>query len=455
MRLLYIISLLLTAAATAWSQQPASPVQSAPEPGAAEAGVPTAPSTTSNPVVPPPRTQRLASLQRTSGFGRLSRVPYMVGDAFSNPLVGVRTDGPLPLQSIELPTLAAQRTNIAENNSPLVRDRAFFTYYHFHNANSVTAFPGQIYGGTRDVSFDRWLIGFEKTLGEITSLEFRLPLVSELDSDLLLSSGNLSPSAGLSQVGQQGEVGNLGFILKTILYSEAQLAFTAGMGVTAPTGADTRVTNRVDDPNFLVTFRQSSGGSVARIPTQVNSVVDLELENETWYLTPYLAFAAAPSDRFFLQGFWQIDLAASASDGRVNSDVQVPQFGVTGPPLSNAVRYDPANLMRFNLGGGTWLWRDANRTISSAAMMLEFHYTTSLEAGSLERVRLTQDSSFFTSSELLVGSLGRRTDLLNVVLGIPLNIGRTQITNGFAAPIRSGDERVFDFEYSLLINRLF
>jgi hypothetical protein len=68
-----------------------------------------------------------------------------------------------------------RRFKVAENVSPIPRDRILFNYNHFHN--SLT----DINGASRDL--DRFTFGFEKTfLHGRASIETRLPLAVGLIS---------------------------------------------------------------------------------------------------------------------------------------------------------------------------------------------------------------------------------------------------------------------------------
>ena len=51
-----------------------------------------------------------------------------------------------------------------------------------------------------------------------------------------------------------------------------------------------------------------------------------------------------------------------------------------------------------------------------------------------------------------------RSDIVNVAVGLSANVGsqgRTLVTNGLVLPVTQGDQRAFDLEYNLSVQRNF
>src|SRR5690606_114954 len=75
-----------------------------------------------------------------------------------------------------------RRFKYAENNSPFLMNRTFFTYNHFHNA--VIDVNGV------DQAVDRYMFGIERVVTPVTSLELRVPLAGGLDAVQVLGSSD-------------------------------------------------------------------------------------------------------------------------------------------------------------------------------------------------------------------------------------------------------------------------
>ena len=97
------------------------------------------------------------------------------------------------------------------------------------------------------------------------------------------------------------QLGDMSAILKLLLFRTDCFALSAGVGVLIPTGPDTNI--RVTD---LYSFAPP-GVSGTRVR-------DFSIQNQTWSLSPYLGFLATPGERFFAQGFWQIEVPLNRSN---------------------------------------------------------------------------------------------------------------------------------------------
>ncbi len=114
------------------------------------------------------------------------------------------------------------RVKIAENNSPLPRDRVFHNFSYFDNVPLIES----------GVNVNRFIPGFEKTFfGGIASVEMRFPFASTLNSDIV--AGGIPDDDNL-------EFGNIGIPLKVLIYQNPNVAFSTGLQVSLPTADDTR-----------------------------------------------------------------------------------------------------------------------------------------------------------------------------------------------------------------------
>ena len=126
-----------------------------------------------------------------------------------------------------LPGGAIPRFKMAEDTSPLPVDRVYFNYDYYSNvpinANTVGANP--------NISLNAYTPGFEKTFfNGLMSVEVRLPMATTLDHDIFLDGSTRTA---------EGEIGNLGVVVKGLLFQWDTLAISAGLGIDCPTARDT------------------------------------------------------------------------------------------------------------------------------------------------------------------------------------------------------------------------
>jgi hypothetical protein len=57
--------------------------------------------------------------------------------------------------------------------------------------------------------------------------------------------------------------------------------------------------------------------------------------------------------------------------------------------------------------------------------------------------------------DVAAGPLNNNFDVVNLTAGVVADLGSCQITNGFIVPVTEGEDRQFDFEYSLQMNHRF
>jgi hypothetical protein len=160
------------------------------------------------------------------------------------------------------------RLKIAENNSPLPRDRVFVNYSLFDNVPLVA-------GG---VTVNRLTPGFEKTFWNgAGSVEVRVPMAASVNSTIL--------SDGPPDLGNV-QFGNAFLALKFLMLERSRTLISAGLSVTAPTAEDLRV--RMRDGTDL-----------------------LHVENQSFHVMPYVGWLGLLNDRWFTQGFLQADFDAA------------------------------------------------------------------------------------------------------------------------------------------------
>lgn len=405
------------------------------------------------------RRQRRTAASSTSG---LASVPFMIGDTGAGTCLAFSG-----LLDVELshPTLTCSRLNISENNSALPSDRLYFSYRHFHNAT-----PTRVFQFNEDFNVDRFTFGGEKTFfDDLFSFEMRVPLEGRLNSDTItrlraldappvfdpLDGGDFFESRGL----RRAELGNIAVILKALLYERDDCAISAGVAFTLPTARDV---------NYQADIFNSFTFADPTLTANQDILLHLTASNETVYIAPYMAWLLAPQQaRWYHQGFLQVEVAADDSTihavgagsseffqngGSLGTDTWAISFPGRAPLAAQT-------LLRLNLGLGYVLMEDpSNSWVQKLTALFETHYTTTLNDANLWSIPVIADPGLgpnFGSQDLTFGNLDNRVDVVNVVTGLTMNMGNYVMTHGFTAPITTGSNRGFDFEYNLQIQRPF
>ncbi len=351
------------------------------------------------------------------------------------------------------PTFACSRLNIAEQNSPLVRDRGFFSYRHFQNASEVNIFGDQPAGGASNLNIDRFIFGFEKRIFGKSSVEFRLPLTYQLDSDLAFSKFTGMPSS-LPLSDRTEDIGNLSLVFKRLVHQSRTLVLSGGVGLNIPTAADVSLSGRIDDDFFPVTDNMGMPDTF-----DVDMTFRGVVKNETVNLSPFVATLWTPTPRFFAQGFLQVDVPLNRSNAALMMDGSIDGDTTLIPTTIESGNVAQQILMRINAGVGYWFYRNRCAScVTGIAGLLEIHHTSTLESADTlgPFVVIPAPTADFQDTVLEVGNLANQNDITNLVVGNTIELGQqTSITNGFVLPLSTGDNRGFDFEYNFFIQHLF
>lgn len=384
------------------TNQPARP-QTPPPPPQRPAPRPTPPAPV--PPAPQPQFNPFANTQANQPYlARLSRAPDMFGDSFL-PLTATFTsnDGTVGTDRItvlDLPLAGGSRRFKNEHSRALPTDRVFGTYHHFENALEATSLTT----GSRSTSenVDRFTVGFEKTFADGNgSIELRLPLsvpVSFSNPDAMYRTDS---------------VGDLVVTLKALLYADESQAFALGLAVNTPTGEDLDVTL----PNSGV-----AGNSFT-------------LSNDAVHLIPFLAYQAAPTDDFFFNGFLQLDTPTNDNSVQIRS---------VAPATIDNRKLTDQTLLYVDLSAGYWLFRDPDADfLTGLAGLLELHYTTALN-----RADVVTD----VNQVITFGADTGRLDAINLTVALHTEIARSTIVRaGYVTPLRDGNHRFFDHEFTVAV----
>ncbi len=303
---------------------------------------------------------------------------------------------------------------ISENDSPIPRDRVFFSYNHFQNVVQLSETPILPPGPTlfRQAPIDRYTMGVEKTFfGGWTSVELRMPFLGSLDAQL--------PNVGMTG----GNFGNLTVVLKSLLYMDSSTAIGAGMAIETPTGSDTFTR--------IVTTR-------------------LQFRNEATHLLPFIGFVWSPGDPrwgwgsgLFLTGFAQMDINTASNT--------IDVLGPNNTPAATVGKLTDQNLAFLDLAAGYWLYRDPYAPrLTGLAAVTELHYTTSLQDA--DRINGTiQNTGPFS-----LNSTDKRFDVLNGTIGVQaLLYDASSLRVAGVFPLGNDNRRLFDSEVQVQYNRRF
>src|SRR5262249_14691025 len=136
-------------------------------------------------------------------------------------------------------------------------------------------------------------------------------------------------------------------------------------------------------------------GAATTLGSTVNSerLRTISIDNNIVNLAPFLTALWTPTERFFLQGFTQLDIPVGTDSIRYH----VEKTGIFGPgmgpnPLTQAIAAGQSAVPPFNqsasitdqtllhvdFGVGYWFRRDPCDWIRAIAPTLELHYTTTL-----------------------------------------------------------------------------
>ncbi len=427
-----------------------------------------------------------ATLGETTAFA-----PNVIGDLLygtrSVSFPYLRATGPVNVFTFGSTTVT--NPSVAENNSPVPRDRAFFRFNYFNIAQTVsglgpnTTFTpsgiGTAQPATKNYSVEMYTFGFEKTfLNQRASLELRVPFLTALSPHQVFSTGNIAgPISGTDPNGNPlflvaptpdntlgssaTQWGNINMILKGAAIKRDRFVGSGGLAFLFPTGPDQEY--RIIDYTSTPTSLNASGQRERTI----------HINNSTWAMSPFVAFLAIPTDRLFTQGFLQVDVPLNSSHITYSDRFTRGVFGFNPaltplgpnlpPPIFQGRDIVDQPLMHINWATGYWVMRDPNANwLNGLAPIFELHYTTTLRNANIVQLPGDGSTDVVGGTTLVaepgpqVGNLQNRLDILNLTAGATaLVANRATVTTGFVFPLRQGDDRLFNWEFQLQLNYYF
>ncbi len=311
--------------------------------------------------------------------------PNMIGDFRQFPLF---------VSGDYIPAPGTTRLDLSQNFNPVPQNRVYVNYHRF----SETFFDAD----TNDrSSLNSVYLGYEEAFGcdNDFSIDVRLPFV-------------FSDMAGNDDI---DGIGNLSVIAKSVLLEDecSGRLLTGGIGLTLPTGRGT-------------------GTGTTRI------------QNESYFLTPYLAAIYSPHDSdFFMQQYISADFTMNGNT-------------VTGASSGDLSQQ---HLLKMDTQFGRWWYRNmdcgctdscvecgGSSGVQGVASLFEVHYTYALnEAQTVGAVDANIDD---------------RMNVLNVNTGFLFDLGSGSLTTAVAIPctefVGSGPiDKLFDVEYIIQYNYYF
>ena len=320
---------------------------------------------------------------------------------------GVNVWGPYGFSSSDSPLAGGnRRLKIAENGNSLPQDRVFFLYNHFQDAASIDDVPTVGAATQRAISLDRYTIGFEKTFCDgLWSFELRMPF----------GEGYGYESPGFASFA--GQVGNLDVVLKRVLYKSETTLAAIGLCVDTPTGSDA---------------------------TGTAQGVQYDIHNQALFLMPYLGVLRVPNDKLFYQAFLQVDVPTNGNRIDYVDTIGTPTSGTFGT-------LNDQTLLYADLSVGYWLSRNPCADwVTGLAGVVELHYTTTLQDADILSPPAVSGRSFS------FGNFSNCVDVLDLTLGLHAELGNQTLCRvAGVVPLRTGDDRLFNAEVQVQLERRF
>ena len=291
---------------------------------------------------------------------------------------------------------------LAENVSPLPRDRVYMNYSYFNNA---------LLGDMRQ-DVNRFTPGLEKTFYDgWTSIEVRTPFASTYANSQFVDPND---PCGLTD-GQAVEFGNMSVIFKSIIALGQTWAWSGGMQVALPTAGDTIV-------------RSAPGG-----PTLVR------VNNDSVRLMPFSGLIWAPNDRWYSQTLLQLDTATNGNPAYLGfpGSTTIPPGG-----LAQVGKLQYPTFLYLSFSGGYWLYKNDRGRLTGFSPIAELHVNQAL-----------QGSDVLDGPNYQLGNNYGVISLVNGVVGANWEWGkRSTLTAAYVTPLGGGVDRWFDGEARLFYN---
>jgi len=327
----------------------------------------------------------------TCGNRLSNKIRFSAPDMFGSSawLTGysVGTTGATPSQftsQFTLPTMLLVRPNVVERFNADVQNRIWADYRYWNNAVTID-------GERRAV--EQFSFGLEKKLLRKSSLELRVPVISQFGSQQ--TAMDMATSV---------ELGNISVFAKQVLRQGSRWTVSGGVGVTLPTAEDWR-----------------SPVSTAR------------LNNEVYYLVSFLGAQWHPNDKTFGHFIVQTDMPIAKNELVFGTDRQ---------------KVEGQQVIRAGIQLGRWIYRiDHGKRPCRLGTFAEIHYAVVTDGSGQRELTAGGDSIY-------VSAFDTRKSALTAAVGVPMVFGKLTCANSLILPI-SGSNRPFSVGYSFSLSRQF
>ena len=327
-----------------------------------------------------------------------SAVPNAIGDSFG-PCGELFVSSAFPnTYGIAICPAGGRGFKATHNNSPAPQSRFFYNYYYFNNA-----VPADLNGTLRRYDVQRHELGYEYAFYcDLMSVQLNVPLTNTIDSTIVQDNFDNLP--------REHELGNVSLAFKAIVYQDCYRTLSVGVGVDAPTADDVII--RDPDTQFF-------------------------LNNETIVMSPFVGWIQELSPYVFAQGFVQVGMPMNDASVRVDFLQDNDQ---------QFLEIRELRQLYIDVSLGAWLYRD-ECTGNGIAMLGELHYTTALS--NPESINVLGPNA-----QQVTFNYPRR-DILNGTVGVTTFYNAWQSTLAYVAPITDEEDRLFEGELMLQVNRRF
>ena len=264
----------------------------------------------------------------------------------------LRASGPVFVNNTG--TTSVVNPKVAENNSPEPQDRVYFRYNYFNNAVAVTGLSNitipdpdllgfRTLPATKIYDVNQFTFGVEKSFFDgLGSVELRVPFSNTLSNNLNLNYGTITGEVDATTVSPTGpnfvgpstgdggkgftvatnaaqtlgststQLGDMTLIFKSAFLRSPRFLLSGGVAFGLPTGpnTDVSVTDYLGNQNLN--------------NAEIQRLRQFHIKDETFSASPFLAFLTTPTDRFFTQGFCQVECPLNSSG--LSYQVSTPQW---------------------------------------------------------------------------------------------------------------------------------
>jgi hypothetical protein len=216
-----------------------------------------------------------------------------------------------------------------------------------------------------------------------------------------------------------GQFGDLFVSLKTLLWQTDSLAVSGGMAISIPTAA-----------------------SVALVNFPSVALNQLQIQNRSVYLQPFLAYLWTPNDRFYMQSLLTTEFATNGSPVTLDFNGAAPQY---------LGRLNNQSYLNFSVSAGYWAYRNpGGRYLTGISPIFELHQSQTISGSNV------LGATSARGDVVNVGQSGYVFQLLNCTTGVNMQLGPlSSLLMAYTTPLGSGTDKEFSGEFRVLFNRRF